>query len=304
MLHPRILRCIRISRHSLLTRIAIPCSHHAVKRGFVTESIQQIILNMHEWTGFPWWLCIASSSIGLRLLLLPTVTRASVMAATRLQSAAPDVRQLNELLRTKIIHTRKKESGRPLTLDDLTAPEVRPLLRSYFKGLRSSLAFSETPVLPLIAYPLINGITWISFVWSIRQMMSRGDLIDDLSRGGTLWFMDLTIADPSGILPTVAILLTSYSIHTSTSQATGLVHRRIKDFLQLGITLAAPMIILADAGIFFYWIPGTLFKIMESKLLKTRIFRKFLKIPDFVDDSLLRGEAINLAEQNNRTKRR
>lgn len=236
--------------------------------------------------------------------MLPTVTRASVMAATRLQSAAPDVRQLNELLRTKIIHTRKKESGRPLTLDDLTAPEVRPLLRSYFKGLRSSLAFSETPVLPLIAYPLINGITWISFVWSIRQMMSRGDLIDDLSRGGTLWFMDLTIADPSGILPTVAILLTSYSIHTSTSQATGLVHRRIKDFLQLGITLAAPMIILADAGIFFYWIPGTLFKIIESKLLKTRIFRKFLKIPDFVDDSLLRGEAINLAEQNNRTKRR
>jgi len=161
--------------------------------------------------------------------------------------------------------------------------------------------------MPLVAYPIVNGVTWIAFVWSIRQMMTRGDLVDGLSSGGALWFSDLTAADPTWALPLAAILLTSYQLQSSNSHATGLIHKRLKDVLQLGISLATPMILFADAGIFFYWIPGTLFKIFETRLLKSRSFRKLLKIPDAVDESLLKGEAMNLKQKskyssNNLTK--
>jgi YidC/Oxa1 family membrane protein insertase len=272
-----------------------------LRRGILTESVQNILITVNDWSGTPWWATITSSSIALRVMLLPTFTRASYVASSRLRGSAPDIQLLGDLMRKKILFLRGKDSVKGIVLQDFLSPEAVPVLKSYTKGVKASLAFREIPILPIVAYPVVNGASWILFVWSIRQMLFREDVSASLSNGGMLWFTDLTAADPLFILPISAVLLTSVHLHTSTVHSIGLLHRRIKNFLQVGMILFAPWLMFADAGIFFYWIPGTIFKMLESRLLSFPKFRRMLGIPDASDSSLLRGEALLL--RNNGEKR-
>lgn len=136
----------------------------------------------------------------------------------------------------------------------------------------------DVQVSKILAVPLANFAVFASFIYSIRDMVLR-DPTETMDIGGMLWFVDLTIKDSTFFLPFSALGL-SYLALDLALKPHGNVLLYLKDFFQSLMIISIPVILPLPAGIFFYWIPSSVFTIAQTQLLKQAAFRRLLRIPE------------------------
>lgn len=256
------------------------------RRNFFTESlptiphlIQSTILGIHELTGAPWWATIGMSTILARVTLLPLV-RTQVIASKKLSFAMPEISFLYQLLVQRL-------NGIKVT----DATERLRIISVFFKGVNACLKLYDVPKRQLIGYPLINMGVFMTFVYSVRDLITHTNNYD-LIEGGMLWFVDLSSRDTTFALPLAALGLSYTAMElgfgsANKSEASLL----FKDILQSILVLSVPVVSMLPAGVFCYWIPSSIFAIAQSQLIKGPYAQKLLNLPVIVPPSHMQAPA-------------
>jgi membrane protein insertase Oxa1/YidC/SpoIIIJ len=138
------------------------------------DLIARALDGLHVMTGMPYWQAIIVGTVALRVLLLPSSIM-GLRASSRIAAVRPEVDQLSKrmekdpdnkaLYEAEIVHIHKKYKV------------------SYISGF---------------GQPLVQLPVFLSTFFALRQM---GTYFPEYTSGGTLWFTDLSIADPTFVLP-------------------------------------------------------------------------------------------------------
>ena len=155
---------------------------------WIQAGLQQIQIS----TGLQWWATFASSTALVRVGLFPLVRRQH-LASRQLAGAMPELNFLYQLLLRRL-------SG----LNPLQVGERLRILSIFLKGVNACLSLHSASVVTVFVYPLANMAVFVTFVYSLRGMISS-DQRPELQEGGFAWFTDLTQKDTSFLLPFLAI---------------------------------------------------------------------------------------------------
>ena len=150
--------------------------------GLVQSALEFIHTNAH----LPWWASIVAATVALRLTLFPLAVRMQVNAA-KIANINPIAQEMHKrMLAYKNIGNRVAE-----------AQEAAKLLAIYRdQGVH--------PITTLFVMPLVQIPIFISFFLAIKGMAKLP--LESMKTGGMYWFTDLTIPDPTYVLPLIACL--------------------------------------------------------------------------------------------------
>lgn len=145
--------------------------------------IQSAMELIHSTTGLPWWGSIVLSTLCLRLLFIP-VSIFLQKNAIKMHNVNPEIEKMKE-----------KQQVYMLAGNLEMANHERSKMNAVFKkhGIRPVLS-----VMPA----LFQGVFMVSFFMALRGMANAP--VTSMMAGGMLWFPDLTVPDPSFILPIIS----------------------------------------------------------------------------------------------------
>lgn len=234
----------------------------------VSHLIQSGMGGIHTATGIPWWATFSVSTIIVKFTLFPLI-RSQLLANVRLQRAMPEMNLLFQLLKKRLLTVQYHEVDKRLRL-----------ILTFIKGSNACLIVNSASIAAVFLYPLTNLGFFIMFVYSLRDMV-KGDMRQMMQEGGMLWFEDLTVRDPTYLLPLTAIALSYLAIEVAFSGRgpQSRILLIIKDTLQTAVIFSLPLVSFLPSGVFCYWIPSSAFAICQSKLLRYHPFLKMLNFP-------------------------
>ena len=147
--------------------------------GLIQSSMELI----HNTTGLPWWGSIVLSTLCLRLLFIP-VNIYLQKNAIKMHNVNPEIEKMKE-----------KQQVYMLAGNLELANHERNKMNAVFKkhGIRPVLS-----VMPAI----FQGVFMVSFFMALRGMANAP--VTGMMAGGLLWFPDLTVPDPSFMLPVIS----------------------------------------------------------------------------------------------------
>uniref|UniRef100_A0A9L0KDR0 OXA1L mitochondrial inner membrane protein n=1 Tax=Equus asinus TaxID=9793 RepID=A0A9L0KDR0_EQUAS len=200
--------------------------------------IQNLLEFMHVNLGLPWWGAIAACTVLARCLVFPLIVKGQREAA-KIHNHLPEIQKFSTRIREAKLagdHAEFYKASSEMTL--------------YQK--KHDVKLFRPLILPLTQAPI-----FISFFIALREMANLP--VPSLQTGGLWWFQDLTLSDPTYVLPLV---------------------------------VTATMWGVLEA-VFMYWLSSNMFSLGQVACLRIPAVRTVLKIPQRVvhdSDKLLPRE--------------
>jgi YidC/Oxa1 family membrane protein insertase len=206
------------------------------------------------------------STVFARLALLPLV-RTQVISSQKLALAMPEISFLYQLLIKRLKSKRITETQ-----------ERMRIISVFFHGVDACFRLYDVSYKEMFAYPIVNIGVFMTFIYSVRSMITHSDNYD-LLEGGVLWFVDLSSKDPTFLLPLGALSLSYLAMELGFGKNQKGAGMLFKDGLQSLVLLSVPFVTTLPAGVFCYWIPSSLFAIAQSQVIKGPYAQTLLGIP-------------------------
>jgi len=218
---------------------------------------------LHIGQGLEWWQTIIVTTVLVRLIVTPVVIYAQRNMA-HMTNNAPEMARLQE----KFTAARQRNDMYEI---DKTQKQLQALMgKQGVNPLKSAIP-------PFLQMPF-----FISMFIGLRGMANCP--VDSMKTGGFAWFTDLTIADPTYILPILTsvtlfiqfYLGVEYGTKISASKGMGKVLMYGFPPLLFVFTHSFP------AALCFYWLTTNIFSVGQSSLLRMDKIRKlpFINIPE------------------------
>jgi len=183
------------------------------------SAMQGAVESIHAVLGCPWWLSIALLTVGVRFTTVPFLIL-QLKSFGHFAKAMPEFRLLKELHESSQLSNSTKNM----------------LL---VQGGMEVTSRTKASFLKLISYGVLQVPLFITFVWSVRSLCFTNET---LKAGGLLWFSDLTVADPTCILPLVCNFFTYFTIGKGiTPENQGWLINRIRGFWQMFLIVSLPI---------------------------------------------------------------
>ncbi|PSC71648.1 mitochondrial inner membrane OXA1 [Micractinium conductrix] len=225
--------------------------------------VQRLLTLVHASSGLPWWEDIMLCTLAMRLMTFP-VMLGQIKNTYRLSQARPEMEALMEHLKAE--QARGNQQAAQEHMQRVTA-----VWKKYNCHPLKSLGgmFVQMPV-------------FIGFFTALRGFAAHK--IPSLTEGGTLWFTDLTIADPTYALPALAGL--SFLATIELGAADGMegqpeaTRKRMKAVMRV-VALAVPFLSTTlPASVFMYWTASNIFSLVQTALIRNKAVKKVLGLPD------------------------
>ncbi|ONK55136.1 uncharacterized protein A4U43_UnF7280 [Asparagus officinalis] len=225
-------------------------------------ALQHLIDLVHSFTGVNWWASIVLTTILIRTATMPLVLN-QIRSTTKLSAMRPEMEELKDQMQN--------------SMDPQTMMENQKKMKAIFKK------HGVTPFTPLKGL-LIQGPIFISFFLAIQNMVEK---VPSFKGGGALWFTDLTIPDPLYALPILTGLtfLATVELNMQEGMEGNPMEGTMKKFSRGMAVLTVPLTATFPQAVFCYWITSNLFSLVYGAVLKRKIVRKFLNLPDITRSS-------------------
>lgn len=227
---------------------------------------QEVLAAVHEATGLPWWLTIAAATFTARSFMLPMAVYQQRVAA-HLQAAAPKLQEVEQ--EYQMAKTVYKDPG----ADSRRAMKLEAIYKQH----------NNCKPWKLFANIGVQAPVFVSCFFGVKDLARTHP---DFAQGGFLWARDLSVCDPTHILPALAsvTLLAALECNMRARRSTmDPVHFRMQIGIQRIICFSmVPMLIglKYPAGVFIYWISNNLFTGMQVALLGHSRVRQLLGLPE------------------------
>jgi len=252
-------------------------------------STQTILENIHLYSGLPWWVTIACTTILLRTAItLPLAIKQNKMTA-KMELLKPLLKEVTDAVRYNII-TRGQRDGKGKTQ---IQAELFKELRSYTKDFyqRNGINTWKLFMLPWIQLPL-----WITISFALRNISgwipntgAESEAIDStlyapatgVEIEGLLWFSNLSVADPYYVLPCVLLLtnLINIELNTFRQQTPSTMSRLLTNTFR-GLTCLVFLISTqVPSAMSLYWATSSSYGLLQNIVMKFPRVRRHLNIP-------------------------
>ena len=222
-----------------------------------THLVMSAIENIHVMGGIPYWEAIVVMTLMLRFMMLPLAVQ-TMQNAMRMAVLRPHMQRLQDVY-----------------LKDPHFEDMRVKLKYHSDMKALFVQHTVTPFRSLLM-PLFQLPVFISFFLGLQGM---GEYFPALATGGTLWFTDLSAADPYFIFPVlnaasflVMIEMGADGMQTSQQETFKWAMRG------LGVAMA-PMTMSIPQAVFIYWTTNNCFSLVQTVIMKQEAVRTYLDIP-------------------------
>lgn len=224
------------------------------------------------YTGLPWYLSIVASVVTLRLVTFPLSLYGQVNAA-KMNKIKPQM----DKLQAEMASLYKKN-------DHKGASDVKSKISLLFKrkGIRPYWGMA----LPLIQFPV-----FMSFFFALRKMLEVP--VPSMTTGGILWFTDLSLSDPTFVLPIIAgaSSLASFEL----TLRSGTVPDMMKDYTNTFRGVIVGSIVFTSqfpAGTLVYFFASTCVIALQGILFRNTLFRRYNRLPSLESQKKMAGKAL------------
>ncbi|KAI3436771.1 hypothetical protein D9Q98_006183 [Chlorella vulgaris] len=228
-----------------------------------TRGIQMLLRGVHSATGLEWWQSIMLATLGMRIATLPIMLM-QVKNTYRMSQARPEIEELVNIM--------KEEQARG---------NSQAAMQHQHRVLAVWAKYKCNPMKSL-AGMFVQAPIFIGFFSALRGFAAHK--VPSLAEGGTLWFTDLTVADPTYMLPALAGL--SFLATIELGAADGMqgqpeeMQKKMKTMMRV-VALAVPLVSASlPASVFMYWSASNVFSLVQSSLLKLPAVKRAVGLPD------------------------
>ncbi|KAJ3103749.1 Mitochondrial inner membrane protein oxa1l [Phlyctochytrium bullatum] len=232
---------------------------------------QYLLEAVHVTTGLPWWGTIVAATVLIRVALFPIVVKTQRNAA-KLQKLKPQLEPFNEQLAL----------ARKLGDQQRVQSLIMQMRQIYKDGGTSPFS---------VFWGLVQAPVFLSFFFALRGMAELP--VPGFMEGGLLFVKDLTVMDPTYIMPIVASLTMLAVMEMSTEAQGGAQHgaQSMKTVFRAMILLFIPVTASLPSAIFMYWVPSNFFTLIQFMAMKNPTVKKALNIPHVEQPKLLHKPA-------------
>lgn len=229
------------------------------------SGFQTLLELAHSASGLPWWGAIALTTVAARATMLPVVAKQMKNTAA-MAAARPEMLALQQWFK-----------------DSQASPgfDVRSGTQEYQQRLAAVWKKHDCHPVKSMAPLLIQAPLFIGFFSALRSLAEAG--VPSLARGGTAWFQDLTIADPTYGLPLLSAGI--FLLTVELNAADGMqgqdpaTMRKMKNFMRFLAVALVPLTASMPAGVFVYWATSNACSLAQSTLFKLRATRRVFNLP-------------------------
>ncbi|KAF8475981.1 60Kd inner membrane protein-domain-containing protein, partial [Kalaharituber pfeilii] len=218
-----------------------------------TSCMQWLLEHIHVYAGTPWWGSIVLATVLIRVIQFPGYMMMSDNAA-KLKEVQPFAAPL-------VMKLQKSQMAGDLATAYIAKKELTYI---YNRGgiTRKWMLF------PLFQIPIFYG-----FYHLLRTMSYTP--VPGLLEGGTLWFTDLTSADPFITLPIVASATMAFSIWLGGDAGSSQLSPQVRKFMLIGFPLISFLVMFSwPAALTLYFATNGVLGIVQNLLLRNATLRE------------------------------
>ncbi|KAG8975648.1 Mitochondrial inner membrane protein oxa1, partial [Tulasnella sp. 427] len=215
--------------------------------------VQTLLEQIHVHTGMPWWATIISLAAIVRVSMLPIHIRVTANN-TRMAYITPKVKQATEAIQ------KAKENKDQAELMK-AAMQMRQLYTTAGASpLVGLLGIAQVPV----ALGMFFGIKWMCNL-----------PLESMKIGGLGWFMDLTVADPTYVLPAVstAAIIAMLRLSSADTPKTPETAHMSNGFTILSL-IGFPFLANLPAGVMIYFISNGALQAVQAAIFRIKSVRE------------------------------
>ena len=216
---------------------------------------------VHDMTGLHYAGSIFATTCLIRMVILPLAIRGQ-RAASRMAHVQPEL---------QVIKKRYEALGTPTHAEQ----------KAFAEQMKSLFARYDVKPLASLAAPLIQAPLFIGMFFGMKKMPELYPT--EFSTGGLLWFTDLTIPDPTYVLPLIcgfsflATIETGKEMMIDSNPTSG--PMMVNAFRAMAF-VAVPVMTTFPAAMLCYWVPNNCITLVQSVVLRHPTVRKQLGIWD------------------------
>lgn len=211
-----------------------------------------LLTNVHDVTGMPWWLTIVASTFAIRCAMLP-VTVMTMRNSAKMAAIQDDIKTRREAVMEAV-----RAGNRPL------AAKKQDEMRAFMQGA------GVTPVKMVIG-PLSQLPVFLSFFVGVRRLSQSNP---DFVNGGVAWFQDLSVMDPTFLLPVICGASLAGMIELGGDTGSTKMTPQMKMGMRGVALLSVPLTYWFPAAVFCYWLPNNLFSVSLGAVMRTDAMKK------------------------------
>ncbi|KAL5109390.1 Mitochondrial inner membrane protein OXA1L [Taenia crassiceps] len=236
---------------------------------------QAVLEFLHVNLNLPWWAAIATTTVVIRLCLIPFVIKQRRKLASY-TNIMPHIHALQNRMTKARITSNYIEMMK-------VSQEMQQLMKNNdFNPLSSmSLVFVQVPI-------------FLSVFAGLRGMAQLP--VESLQTGGLGWFADLTVCDPFYILPLYSMssifLMFEFGADVSSQGITPGVRLAMRVFPVVGFF----MIMHMPSALLWYWSISNTISISQALILRTKSVRTYLNFPQKVESPPQSGKKKGFVE--------
>ncbi|XP_070544822.1 cytochrome c oxidase assembly protein COX18, mitochondrial-like [Ptychodera flava] len=244
---------------------------------------QQVLETGHDITHLPWWANIVATTVALRgTITLPfAVYQQYIMA--KLELLQPEMKAYAMRLKKYVVDKQKTQNWTERRSKIFFKIQMkRAITNLYIRDnchpfKRDLLIWVQLPMWICLSFALRN----MSGAFPGKQGQEMGVLVPAMQTEGTLWFPDLTQADPYWILPLLLGIsnLLVIEFHALRPVEPTKFQRRVTMFFRCLSVAMVPLAASLPTAMSLYWTTSSIFGLTQNILLKFPKVRRVCGIP-------------------------
>lgn len=228
------------------------------KANFLIEYVMAGLDQVHVLLGVPYWGAIVICTIGIRVLLFPIALK-TIQGSARMAAMRPEMSKVQEIAKQR---------------DMMSDPRLQ---KQYEKDMKALFVKYKVNPLHAVLWPLSQFPVFIALFLTLENM---GKYYPDFATGGTLWFTNLSVADPYYIWPIFNALSFLAMIELGADGIQMEQQRTFKAAMRLVACAMIPLTMHMPQGLFLYWGTNNSLSIVQTAAFKNEAVRKYFDIPN------------------------
>jgi YidC/Oxa1 family membrane protein insertase len=216
---------------------------------------------IHDMSGLHYAGSIVAATCLIRVCILPLAIRGQ-RAASRMAHVQPEL---------TVIKKRYEALGTPSQAEQ----------KAFADQMKALFARYEVKPFASLAAPLIQAPIFIGMFFGMKKM--PGIFTEEMSTGGIMWFTDLTVPDPTYVLPIVCGISFLATIEGGKEQMIDSNPQygpvMVNAFRAMAVVMV-PVITTFPAAMLCYWVPNNVITFLQSVTLRNGFVKKQLGIWD------------------------